>query len=202
MEGKVILATTFQTSWGYVGILGTEAGVAALTLPHNSVAAAESNLERFLAVPPVYQIRMSKIAFRRMRTLKRAAQILERAKSQVREYLVGRRKMFRLPLDPICGTPFARAVWRACAEIPYGRTCSYGWLAGRVGRPKAARAVGAALGANPLPLLIPCHRVVRNNGGLGGFGGGIAMKERLLALERPTHFPQQQERRGGSKAGQ
>jgi methylated-DNA-[protein]-cysteine S-methyltransferase len=87
-----------------------------------------------------------------------------------------------VPVD-VGGTPFQLAVWRAAREIPYGRTVTYGELAARIGRPGAARAVGQALGANPVPLLVPCHRVVAAGGGLGGFTGGLDLKARLLALE-------------------
>ena len=81
------------------------------------------------------------------------------------------------------GTPFQRSVWEAMRSIPRGETISYAELARRVGRPDAARAVGQAVGANPIPLLIPCHRVVGTNGGLGGFGGGLPMKRSLLRQE-------------------
>lgn len=81
------------------------------------------------------------------------------------------------------GTPFQRSVWKAMLSIPHGSTVSYGDLARRVGRPGAARAVGQAVGSNPIPLLIPCHRVVAADGGLGGFGGGLAMKTALLRQE-------------------
>jgi len=102
---------------------------------------------------------------------------------QLREYFAGKRTGFDLPLAPR-GTEFQRSVWRQLQEIPYGETISYGELARRVGNPKASRAVGSANGANPLPIVIPCHRVIAGNGTLGGFGGGLPMKQTLLALEQ------------------
>ena len=104
---------------------------------------------------------------------------------QLREYFGGKRTGFDLPLAPK-GTEFQRAVWRQLQEIPYGETISYGELARRVGNPKAARAAGSANGANPLPIVIPCHRVIAGDGSIGGFGGGLSTKEILLALEQRT----------------
>ena len=101
---------------------------------------------------------------------------------QLKEYFAGRRVDFELPLAPD-GTEFQRTVWSRLQEIPYGETISYGELAKRVGNPKASRAVGAANGSNPIPIVIPCHRVIGSNGKLTGFGGGLPTKERLLALE-------------------
>lgn len=101
---------------------------------------------------------------------------------QLREYFAGRRTGFDLPLAPQ-GTPFQRAVWRQLQDIPYGGVISYGELARRVGNPKASRAVGAANGANPIPIVIPCHRVIAADGKLGGFGGGLPVKQALLQLE-------------------
>ncbi len=101
---------------------------------------------------------------------------------QLKEYFACKRADFDLPLAPE-GTEFQRAVWRQLQEIPYGETISYGELARRVGNPKASRAVGAANGQNPIPIVIPCHRVIGSNGKLTGFGGGLSTKERLLALE-------------------
>ena len=101
---------------------------------------------------------------------------------QLREYFAGRRSEFDLPLAPE-GTEFQRTVWNRLREIPYGETISYGELAKRVGNPKASRAVGAANGQNPIPIVIPCHRVIGSNGKLTGFGGGLPVKEALLALE-------------------
>ena len=101
---------------------------------------------------------------------------------QIEEYLAGERRAFDLPLAP-AGTEFQRHVWFALADIPYGETVSYAELAARVGRPRAFRAVGQANGANPLPIVLPCHRVVASGGGIGGYGGGPDLKRRLLALE-------------------
>jgi len=101
---------------------------------------------------------------------------------QLREYFAGKRTDFDLPLA-LEGTAFQRKVWRKLQEIPYGETISYGELAKRVGNPKASRAVGSANGKNRIPIVIPCHRVIAGDGTLGGFGGGLPTKEKLLALE-------------------
>ncbi|HEV7766715.1 MAG TPA: methylated-DNA--[protein]-cysteine S-methyltransferase [Thermoanaerobaculia bacterium] len=101
---------------------------------------------------------------------------------QLNDYFSGKRKTFELTLAPR-GTPFQLAVWNALLEIPYGDTISYAELARRIGKPSAVRAVGAANGANPIPVIIPCHRVIGSNGSLTGYGGGIERKQWLLALE-------------------
>jgi len=104
--------------------------------------------------------------------------------AQLHEYFRGERRDFDLPLAPR-GTEFQQDVWRALQRIPYGATRSYSDIAREIGRPAAVRAVGAANGANPIPIVIPCHRVVGSNGSLTGFGGGIETKRWLLALESP-----------------
>jgi len=104
------------------------------------------------------------------------------AASQLGAYFRGELKSFDLPLS-VGGTPFQRSVWKALGDIPYGETISYRELARRVGRPKAWRAVGAANRANPLPIVVPCHRVVGSDGRLTGYYGGINLKEYLLKLE-------------------
>lgn len=108
--------------------------------------------------------------------------LLALAASQFGEYFAGRRKRFDLPLAPT-GTPFQRTVWAALADIPWGEVRSYRDIAIAIGRPTAVRAVGAANGSNPLPLVVPCHRVVGSDGSLTGFAGGLAIKRRLLELE-------------------
>ena len=102
---------------------------------------------------------------------------------QLHAYFAGELENFDLPLAPE-GTPFQLGVWRRLCDIPYGETISYGELAGRIGNPKASRAVGLANGSNPIPIVIPCHRVIGSNGKLTGYGGGLPIKEKLLALER------------------
>jgi methylated-DNA-[protein]-cysteine S-methyltransferase len=106
----------------------------------------------------------------------------DRAAAQLAEYFSRQRQTFDLPLAPE-GTPFQRRVWDAVSQIPYGQTRSYWWVAVRMGDPRAFRAVGAANGANPLPIIIPCHRVVRHDGTLGGYSGGLDWKRFLLAHE-------------------
>jgi methylated-DNA-[protein]-cysteine S-methyltransferase len=107
------------------------------------------------------------------------ALLLER---ELNDYLEGRLRRFTVPLD-LRGTAFQREVWGRVLEIPYGRTRSYGEVAAALGRRAAARAVGAANGANPVPILVPCHRLIGASGSLTGYGGGIALKRWLLALE-------------------
>jgi len=102
---------------------------------------------------------------------------------QLQAYFAGEREDFDLPLAPE-GTPFQMEVWQRLRDIPYGQTISYGELARRIGNPKASRAVGLANGSNPIPIVIPCHRVIGSNGKLTGYGGGLPIKEKLLALER------------------
>jgi O-6-methylguanine DNA methyltransferase len=102
---------------------------------------------------------------------------------QVLEYLEGKRTDFDVPLD-LRGTPFQQAVWSALLAIPYGETRSYADVARSVGKPDAVRAVGTANGANPVPLIVPCHRVIQSGGKLGGYGGGLDLKRRLLAMEQ------------------
>jgi methylated-DNA-[protein]-cysteine S-methyltransferase len=102
---------------------------------------------------------------------------------ELAEYGAGTRRDFTLALAPP-GTPFQQLVWKALCEIPYGETESYGHLAERIGHPGKARAVGAANGANPIALIIPCHRVIGADGSLTGYGGGLPLKKRMLEFER------------------
>jgi len=109
--------------------------------------------------------------------------IMNRLIEQLDRYFRGDLTAFTVPVDFDTGTPFQRKVWDALARIPYGETRSYADLAAAIGNPRAARAVGSANGENPIPILIPCHRVIKADGGLGGFSSGTHIKQALLELE-------------------
>ena len=115
----------------------------------------------------------------------RGGELLARVQDQLAEYFAGNRREFELPLAPE-GTEFQRRVWRALCDIPYGQTVSYSHLARTIGAERAVRAVGAANGANPIAIIVPCHRVIGANGALTGFGGGLPVKRALLDLEQGT----------------
>jgi methylated-DNA-[protein]-cysteine S-methyltransferase len=149
----------------------TPRGISRIVLPRAGRRAAE----RALGAPR---------AARRSSPPRAATSRLKEARAQILEFLAGRRRRLAFPLDLSDGTPFQRRVWRAIRAIPYGRVRSYQWAAERVGGARYARAVGLALGANPVPLIVPCHRILASDGSLGGFTGGLATKRRLLALER------------------
>ncbi len=154
---------------GWVGLVASERGL------------------RFLGLPaPTYEA-----ALRRVRwdyphaALATGDAVLLEIAEQVRAYLEGDLRVFSVELDLRGHMPFELAVWAAATRIPYGATRTYGWIAAQVGGgPGAAQAVGAALGDNPVPLIIPCHRVLGSDGALHGFTGGLEMKARLLDLER------------------
>jgi len=115
-----------------------------------------------------------------------ARRLTEQAREEIHEYLRGQRAFFRVPVD-LAGVPgFQRRVLEAARLIPFGEARPYAWIAARIGHPRAVRAVGTALGRNPVPLILPCHRVWRSDGGLGGYIFGAAVKDRLAALERTT----------------
>jgi methylated-DNA-[protein]-cysteine S-methyltransferase len=112
-----------------------------------------------------------------------AARATDDVRRELDEYFRGARRSFDLRLDRRLMSPFMKDVLGATARVPFGRLATYGQIAGRIGRPRAARAVGAALGANPIPIVVPCHRVIGAAGNLTGYGGGLPRKELLLRLE-------------------
>jgi methylated-DNA-[protein]-cysteine S-methyltransferase len=155
-----------ETELGWIGVVVSTAGLRATTLPHRL---------RDGALGEVLALGASEEA---------PEEALNGLADRLRRYARGEPVAFPDALDFEGVSSFQRAVWEATRDIPHGRTCSYGELAARVGRPGAARAVGQAMAHNPWPIVVPCHRVVASNGGLGGYGGGLDMKERLLSLER------------------
>jgi methylated-DNA-[protein]-cysteine S-methyltransferase len=112
-------------------------------------------------------------------------EIIEKLFLQLDEYFAGKRKKFNINLTLI-GTDFQKSVWEELKKIPYGETISYSELAKKINKPKASRAVGGALNKNPIPIIIPCHRVIGKNGNLTGFAGGVELKSLLINLENPS----------------
>jgi O-6-methylguanine DNA methyltransferase len=168
MQDPVVVAyATLETPIGALRLYGTERGLLAVTLPNESHEVAEARLRRLLGAV----------------TLREDETVHAASLEQLSAYFAGARRCFDLPLDPR-GTPFQRLVWEAVAAVPYGETRSYGEIARMIGRPAAARAVGAANGANPLPPIIPCHRLVGTDGSLTGYGGGLETKRWLLDFEQ------------------
>ena len=119
---------------------------------------------------------------------KKSSPLLARTRQQLEEYFAGQRREFDLPLEPR-GTEFQRRVWQRLLRIAYGDTTTYGALANDLGNPRGSRAVGLANGSNPIPIVVPCHRVIGADGSLTGFGGGLAIKSALLELERAAAQP-------------
>lgn len=115
-----------------------------------------------------------------------ARRLIEQARLEIHEYLRGQRAFFQVPVDLTTVPDFQRSVLQAAGRIPFGEARPYAWVAARVGHPRAVRAVGTALGRNPVPLILPCHRVWRSDGGLGGYIFGADVKDRLARLERTT----------------
>jgi len=164
---------SFKTPLGWAGVAATEEGVCLVVLPRRTKQAVEAELNG------------SEPGVRRSECGTSASQArLEKAISFLQRYFSGKPVHVGLALDLRDHTVFQQAVWKAASDIPYGETRSYVWVAQRIKNPGAVRAVGRALGANPVPVLVPCHRVITASGALGGFSGGRGMKERLLMLER------------------
>jgi O-6-methylguanine DNA methyltransferase len=149
---------------GWVGILVSARGLLAATLPQPTAPAARQLLKR-------------------VNEATRSPDLFPDLVKRLKEYYCGCKVAFPDKLDLTGATPFQQAVWTAARRIPYGETRSYRWVAAQIGKPQAARAVGQALGRNPLAIIVPCHRVVASDGGLGGFGWGLKMKQQLLRRE-------------------
>ena len=160
-------AIIFKSRWGWMGVSETTKGIDAVVLPKASRQAVRVELR--LSIAELLEGRMSSR--------------LREAQSQLTDYLAGARRSFDLPLDLSRGTSFQQKVWRTLQSVSYSRLRSYQWVAVRVGGRQYARAVGNAVGANPMPIVIPCHRIVAQDASLGGFSGGLPTKRKLLTLE-------------------
>jgi methylated-DNA-[protein]-cysteine S-methyltransferase len=156
---------TFETALGWVGLLASENGLLAVTLPRETAEEARqmpgSGAGEAVLAPDFFNGTVERL----------------------QAYFSGEKVEFPEKLDLSEATSFQRTVWEKTQLIPYGKTRSYQWVARQIGNPGAVRAVGRALGRNPLPVIVPCHRVIASNGSLGGFTGGLEMKKRLLELE-------------------
>jgi len=162
--------TTFETAMGWVGILGSQKGIVRITTGNAS----------------------SQDAFNALGTKATSAthspDEFQSITERFQKYFRGEPVAFPDEIDLSDATPFQRRIWQTARTIPYGETRSYGWVASQAGNPKAARAVGQAMNRNPFSILMPCHRVIASDGGIGGFGGGIEMKLKLLRMEGVTRY--------------
>ncbi len=164
--GRATSFAAFKTSLGWIGVALTPRGIMRLSYPAEHMARAlDAVAWAGGGQPALEDPRVARLA------------------QELEDFFQGKPVQFSVPPDFSAGTPFQRRVWATLLQIPRGETRTYQWIARRLRRPKAARAVGAAVGANPIPLVVPCHRVVGSDGSLCGFAGGIALKRRLLALE-------------------
>jgi methylated-DNA-[protein]-cysteine S-methyltransferase len=164
--GERLQVSFVESRFGLIGIASSGKGIVRLSFPLGSGGSFRRQLSREY---PGSEISEEGTGYRG-------------AVRQVSLYLEGKLRVFDLPLD-LRGSPFRRRVLAAVSKIPYGKTSSYGDIARRAGSPGGARAVGQAVGANPIPIIVPCHRVIASDGSLGGFGLGLPMKRRLLHLE-------------------
>ncbi|BCJ85478.1 methylated-DNA--[protein]-cysteine S-methyltransferase [Effusibacillus dendaii] len=168
---RTVCIGTIDTKLGVLGAVVTDLGLALLTFPSDPVDECEMWIRKWEPSAGVIS----------------HSPLLDEVRNQLSDYFAGRLRTFTLPLD-MRGTPFQKDVWQALPQIPYGTTVSYGQVANMIGKPKAVRAVGAANGANPVPIIVPCHRVIGSNGKLTGYTGGLSIKQFLLELEGVHRF--------------
>lgn len=167
---ETLLASRFETSIGSLRIVSSEKGLVYIELPHANGRGFAGWMQTYAGDARVVE--------RARRPLPHHEDAIE----QLLEYCAGDRRDFRIDLD-LRATAFQRSVYKVVAKIGYGETLAYSDIAEAIGNPKAVRAVGAANGANPIPLVIPCHRVIARGGALQGYAGGLDLKARLLAME-------------------
>ena len=155
-----IFCIIFKSPIGIISIEGTKNGICKLSILKRS---NKKNLDT---------------------EIKKLPPLITKSLKQLEEYFNGKRKLFSISFDFLNGTEFEKKVWNALLEIPYGTTSTYKLIAIKIKKPKSFRAVGNAIGKNPIPIIIPCHRVIREDGKLGGFSSGIGIKKKLLKLEK------------------
>ena len=160
---------TFETNWGWMAVLTSEKGLRRISLPQRT----EKESLALLGVNPI--------------TVSRSSHDLEPIISSIQKYFCGEPIKIHIPLDFTHVPTFFMKAWISCQKIPFGEKRSYGWIAMKSGNPKAARAAGQAMARNPFPIIVPCHRVILGDGSLHQYGGGLAMKSRLLDMERIPH---------------
>jgi methylated-DNA-[protein]-cysteine S-methyltransferase len=165
-ETFIMNYTIFKTKLGWIGILASPAGLLAVTLPQSTRQQALDSLGS------------------QVKQCVKSSEFFNNLTKRFQDYYSGKITTFPDKLDFSHATVFQRQVWTAARLIPHGETRSYGWVAGQIRKPQAARAVGHALSKNPFLIIVPCHRVIAGDGTLGGFGGGLEMKKTLLELER------------------
>ncbi|HEX7735318.1 MAG TPA: methylated-DNA--[protein]-cysteine S-methyltransferase [Ktedonobacteraceae bacterium] len=171
MPAETLYVSSIASARGICTVIATEKGVCWTGTPGTERTAGLAWMERRLPIAGVVETE--------------AVEPLQRAMEQLRHYFAGEPVQFSCPLD-LRGTAFQVSVWEELYRIPYGQTRSYAQIASAIGRPQAVRAVGAANGANPVAVIVPCHRVIGSDGTLTGYGGGLPMKQWLLALEGAT----------------
>jgi methylated-DNA-[protein]-cysteine S-methyltransferase len=168
ITASTLFYTTFDTAAGWIALMGSPAGLRRVELP---VKSRDEVIRRLGAG---------------ISRAEKSCTYFQDAVEQLGSYFDGNHVHFTCTLDLDGATDFQHKVWCATGLIPYGETRSYAWVASQIGKPQASRAVGQALGRNPLPVIIPCHRVLSSSGDLGGFTGGLEMKKFLLDLERKS----------------
>ena len=168
--------TCFNSSFGWIGVAKSDKGITRVTFGAPTKQAIKDRLRNGShGKPGLYPLTRNSLD----PELLAATELLTK-------YFNGVPVDFDIKIDLSAGTPFQRSVWETALRIPYGTVQSYGWIAQEIGNRNAMRAVGGAMGANPLAIIVPCHRVVRSDGGLGGYAGGLDWKRKLLAMERKS----------------
>ncbi|MGQ9611182.1 MAG: methylated-DNA--[protein]-cysteine S-methyltransferase [bacterium] len=169
----------FKTNYGWIAISSTSRGIRFLTLPEPDNILAKQKIINALYIKYGEKI----INTNQYLSNSEALYFLNKARDELSNYFDGKKVSFTVPVDLEGYIQFQKDVWEAVRKVPYGNVCSYRHIAKYIGKPTASRAVGQVLKKNPVPIIIPCHRVISSDGNIGGFSGGIQLKKMLLTLE-------------------